>query len=149
VLRLSTPANSSTTFIGGAGNDTITGGHFSDFYSWGRTSESDTVTDSGGTDRLDILAGVTEEQVWLRRTGNNLELSVIGTSDRLTINGWYSNAANRVESFRLSDGQALLASQAQQLVDAMASFAPPAMGQTSLPENYQTALNPVIAANWV
>jgi hypothetical protein len=149
VLRLSTPANSSTTFIGGTGNDTITGGHFSDFYSWGRTSESDTVTDSGGTDRLDILAGVTEEQVWLRRTGNNLELSVIGTSDRLTINGWYSNAANRVESFRLSDGQALLASQAQQLVDAMASFAPPAMGQTTLPANYQTALNPVIAANWV
>jgi hypothetical protein len=30
----------------------------------------------------------------------------------------------------------------------MAAFAPPAAGQTSLPPNYQTALNPVIAANW-
>ncbi|MFM2344165.1 MAG: hypothetical protein RLZZ210_775 [Pseudomonadota bacterium] len=30
----------------------------------------------------------------------------------------------------------------------MASFAPPTMGQTTLPQNYQDSLNPVIAANW-
>lgn len=30
----------------------------------------------------------------------------------------------------------------------MAVFAPPAVGQTSLPANYQEALNPLIAANW-
>ena len=36
------------------------------------------MTDAGGTDCLDILAGVTEDQVWLRQIGNNLELSVIG-----------------------------------------------------------------------
>jgi hypothetical protein len=30
----------------------------------------------------------------------------------------------------------------------MAAFAPPAAGQTSLPSDYQSALAPVIAANW-
>lgn len=36
----------------------------------------------------------------------------------------------------------------QSLVDAMAAFSPPSAGQTTLPAGYQTALNPVIAANW-
>jgi hypothetical protein len=30
----------------------------------------------------------------------------------------------------------------------MAAFAPPAAGQTTLPTDYQTALNPIIAASW-
>jgi hypothetical protein len=30
----------------------------------------------------------------------------------------------------------------------MAAFAPPAAGQTTLPDDYRTALQPVIAANW-
>ena len=34
------------------------------------------------------------------------------------------------------------------LVDAMAGFAPPAMGQTQLTAAYAQALNPTIAANW-
>jgi hypothetical protein len=36
----------------------------------------------------------------------------------------------------------------QNLVDAMAAFAPPAPGQTTLPPEYASQLNPVIAANW-
>ncbi|MBX9717103.1 MAG: hypothetical protein K2X42_10965, partial [Burkholderiaceae bacterium] len=144
---------------GGAGNDTYTGGLGSDtlndtsatsndIYVWGRAQGADIVTDAGGTDRLDILAGVTEDQIWLRQVDNNLELSVIGTTDRLTINGWYASPSRQIESFRLADGQALLASQVQQLVDAMAAFAPPTAGQTTLPPNYAAALNPVIAPSW-
>jgi hypothetical protein len=30
----------------------------------------------------------------------------------------------------------------------MAAFAPPPMGQTSLPDSYQAALAPVLAASW-
>jgi hypothetical protein len=30
----------------------------------------------------------------------------------------------------------------------MAAFAPPALGITTLPLDYQAALNPLIAANW-
>ena len=61
----------------------------------------------------------------------------------------HSGSANHVEQFKTSDGKTLLDSQVQNLVSAMAAFAPPAAGQTTLPANYATALAPVLAANWV
>jgi hypothetical protein len=80
--------------------------------------------------------------------GNNLELSILGTEDKVTLNNWYSGGAYHVEQFKTSDSKVLLDSQVDVLVAAMAGFAPPAPGQTSLPPDYQAALNPVIAANW-
>lgn len=138
------------TYRGGAGTDTLndTATSSDDLYIWGRGEGADTLTDAGGNDRLDILAGVSADQLWFRRVGNNLEMSVIGSTDRFTINGWYSSAANQVETFRLSSGHTLLASQVQQLVNAMAAFAPPVAGQTTLPPEYAGTLQPLIAANW-
>ena len=138
------------TYIGGLGSDVLTDASTlsNDVYVWGRGEGADVLTDAGGVDRIDVLAGAADSQIWLRQVGSNLELSVIGTADSLTISNWYANSANRIESFKLADGQALMASQVQQLVDAMAAFAPPAAGQTTLPANYQTALNPVIAPSW-
>ena len=43
---------------------------------------------------------------------------------------------------------ALLESQVDVLVQAMAAFAPPGAGQTTLPSNYQQALAAVLAVNW-
>lgn len=144
---------------GGEGNDSLVGGadtdtliddstSSDDIYVWGRAQGADNLTDSGGTDRLDILAGVTANQLWFRHLGSNLEISVIGTSDSFTINNWYGSAANQVETVKLSDGKTLTADKVDNLVNAMAAFTPPAAGQTTLAANYQTALNPVIAANW-
>ena len=53
-----------------------------------------------------------------------------------------------VEQFKTSDGRTLLDSKGQDLVSAMAAFAPPALGQTTLPSSYQTTLLPIIAADW-
>ncbi|MBC7701375.1 calcium-binding protein, partial [Aquabacterium sp.] len=147
------------TLAGGGGNDTYRGGlgadalvaasgTSNDTYIWGRGEGADTLSDAGGTDQLSVLVGVTADQLWLRHVGNNLELSVIGTTDKFTINNWYTAVANQVESVKLSDGKALIASKVENLVNAMAGFTPPAAGQTTLPANYQTSLNPVIAANW-
>jgi Ca2+-binding RTX toxin-like protein len=147
------------TLTGGGGNDTYQGGQgadalsatsttSNDVYIWGRGEGADTLTDAGGTDQLQVLAGVTSDQVWLRHVSNNLEASVIGTTDTFTITNWYTSAANQVESLKLADGKMLTAVNAQKLVDAMASFSPPAQGQTTLPANYQSALSTVIAANW-
>jgi hypothetical protein len=79
---------------------------------------------------------------------NDLQLTLIGTDDMLTVRNWYSDSAHRVDGFDLGSGKRLLEGQVDALVSAMASFAPPAPGQTSIPTAYQTALNPVIAANW-
>jgi hypothetical protein len=39
-------------------------------------------------------------------------------------------------------------SQLQNLTKAMPAFSPPAAGQTSLPANELTALQPMLAADW-
>jgi hypothetical protein len=91
---------------------------------------------------------IASDNLWFRHVGNNLEISIIGTSDAFTVSNWYLGSQYHVEQFKTSDGKTLLDSQVQKLVDAMASFTPPAAGQTTLPDNYAVALEPVIAANW-
>ncbi|MEY4765758.1 MAG: hypothetical protein RI907_2431, partial [Pseudomonadota bacterium] len=145
-----TGAGGNDTFRGGLGTDTLNSSSTTsnDTYIWGRGEGADALTDTGGVDQLQILAGVTADQVWLRQVGSNLEVSVIGTTDKFTVNNWYTATANQVESFKLADGKTLTSGNVQKLVSAMASFTVPAQGQTTLPASYQTTLNPVIAANW-
>lgn len=92
--------------------------------------------------------GIALAQLWFQQVGNNLEVKVIGTTDAMTVTDWYLGSAHQVEQFRVDGNKTLLASDVQNLVQAMASFAPPAAGQTTLPQNYQDSLNTVIAANW-
>lgn len=80
--------------------------------------------------------------------GDNLEVKVIGTSDAMTVTDWYLGSRHQVEQFKVDGDKTLLSSDVHNLVQAMASFAPPAAGQTTLPQNYQDSLNSVIAANW-
>jgi hypothetical protein len=60
----------------------------------------------------------------------------------------YPGSPSHIEAIKTSDGKTLLDSQVQNLVNAMAAFAPPAAGQTTLSAAYQTSLAPVLAANW-
>ena len=141
------------TLDGNAGADTLTGGTGNDTYLLGRGYGVDTVVEndstSGNTDIAKFLAGVANDQVWFLRSGNNLEASIIGTSDKFILKDWYLGSQYHAEQFKTTDGnKTLLDSNVQNLVNAMASFAPPPMGQTTLPPDYQTALAPVIAANW-
>lgn len=140
------------TLSGFAGNDTLIGGLGNDTYILGRGYAADTVVENdataGNTDVAQFLTGVSADQIWFQHVGNNLEASIIGTDDKLVIQDWYTGAADHVEQFKTADGQTLLDSNVVNLVNAMASFAPPAAGQTTLPTNYQASLAPVIAANW-
>ena len=138
--------------VGGAGADTLQGGAGDDTYVLGRGYGADTVVENdataGNTNVAQFLAGIATDQIWFRHLGNDLEVSIIGTSDKATIGNWYSGGQYRVEQFKTADGRILLDSQVENLVSAMASFAPPPAGQTTLNPNYQAELNPVIAANW-
>ncbi|HCF9255606.1 TPA: hypothetical protein NI610_006634, partial [Pseudomonas aeruginosa] len=153
--------NGSNSLTGSAGNDrldgkggtdTLTGGVGNDTYLLGRGYGADTVVENdataGNTDVAQFLGGIAIDQLWFSKTSNNLEVSVIGTADKMIVKDWYLGSAYRVEQFATADGMTLLDSQVQSLVNAMAAFAPPAAGQTVLPENYQAALASVIATNW-
>ena len=96
-----------------------------------------------------IGTGVIAEQVWLRQVGNDLEVSIIGTANSAKVKGWYgTDAESKIDSVQLSDGRSLLASEVQTLVEAMAAFAPPALGQTTLTNEQQAALSTVITTSW-
>jgi Ca2+-binding RTX toxin-like protein len=140
------------TLDGKAGDDILVGGTGNDTYVLDRGYGSDTIREndatSGNTDVAQFMAGIGSDQIWLQHVGNNLEASIIGTTDKLIFENWYSGSAYHVEQLKTSDNKMLLDSRVDNLVQAMASFAPPSMGQTTLQPDYQTALAPVIAANW-
>ncbi|GJN52318.1 calcium-binding protein [Pseudomonas tohonis] len=143
---------------GGAGNDTLSGDAGDDVLVGGTGSDRYILSSGGGRDRIvesesqvgdiDIAVfSVAYDQLWFRKIDNDLEVSVIGKSDQLLIEDWYLGSAHHVEQFQ-TGGKTLIDSQVQNLVSAMAAFAPPPSGQTTLPGSYQTALATIIAANW-
>lgn len=140
------------TLEGGTGNDTLLGQSGNDTYIFNRGDGSDNWTDSDATaGNVDIArfgADISDDQIWFRQVGNDLEASIIGTTDKTVIKNWYSGSANHIERFESGNGKVLLDSQVDALISVMAGFSPPASGQTTLPANYQQALAPVLAANW-
>jgi Ca2+-binding RTX toxin-like protein len=146
-------ANNSLT--GGAGIDTLIGGAGADTYLFKRGSGQDTIIDFDSTPGVkDILrfndTAVSANQLWFRKAGatNDLEISVIGTTDKVTVKDWYVGPATRIEEIYDGSGKKLVAADVANLVNAMASFAPPASGQLTLPQSTATSLNPTITANW-
>jgi Ca2+-binding RTX toxin-like protein len=140
------------TLTGQGGNDVLVGGQGGDTYGFAVGDGQDLIVDSdtsaGVQDTLSFGAGIAADQLWLRHVGNDLEVSVIGTSDHVTIADWYSGSAHQIETMAVASGLQLLSSSVNSLVEAMAAFSPPAAGQTTLPVSYQSSLGGVIAANW-
>jgi Ca2+-binding RTX toxin-like protein len=137
---------------GGAGNDQLAGLEGNDTYVFGQGYGNDVIYDydstTGNTDAVQFLSGVATDQLWFRQVNSDLEVSVIGSNDKVTLAAWYQGSQSHVEQFKTADGHILLDSSVENLVQAMAAFAPPPAGQTTLPQDYAATLNPVIAANW-
>jgi len=139
------------TLYGNTGNDTLIGGTGNDIYMFNRGSGQDTIVDTdataGNTDVLLFGAGIATNQLWFKHVGKDLEVSIIGGTDKARIQNWYGGGKNQVEQIRVAN-KTLRNTDVEKLVQAMSSLSVPASGQTTLPTNYQTTLAPVIAANW-
>ena len=138
------------TLNGMGGNDILMGGLGGDRYlfstDFGQDRIVETESDPGDLD-VAVFSGVNFDQLWFRRAGDHLEVSVIGTQNRVTVESWYVGAQHHVEKFQ-AGSRNLLDTKVDNLVNAMAGFTPPPSGVTTLPPNYAAALNPVLAANW-
>ncbi|WP_225200042.1 calcium-binding protein [Herbaspirillum sp. alder98] len=144
---------------GGLGNDRLRGGPGNDRYVFELGDGQDRILNGRSTDDLDVVqfaGGITAEQLWFRKTGKNLEVSVIGTDDSVTIVDWYADDARRVDRFDLipdasyyeSGTRSLDMEKVEALVQAMSAFSPPPEGTTSLPQDYLAVLAPPLAAGW-
>jgi Ca2+-binding RTX toxin-like protein len=138
------------TLAGGKGNDSLIGGKGNDTYLFNRGEGQDVIVDTDSTwfnsDLLKV-GGATSKQLWLTRSGSNLDIKILGTTDKVTVQNWFAGSSNQVEKITASDGKSLSASKVQALVNAMASFTPPA-DAASLPANTPTAVTKLIASSW-
>ncbi|MQQ37785.1 calcium-binding protein, partial [Pseudomonas sp. SZ57] len=136
---------------GGTGNDSLIGGDGSDTYEINIGSGRDVINNydvSSGTDVLQFGTEVSLDDLWFRRSGSDLEVSIIDTSDKVVVSNWYAANDYQVDQFKTADGKTLLDSQVQSLVDSMASFGVDAGAERNLTAAQQTQLDAVLAANW-
>ncbi len=112
---------------GGAGNDTLIGGPGADDYLFGRGWGVDTIQENDSTanvtDRVLFGAGIVQADTNYVRSGNNLEVRINGSADKLVVKDWYLGSKYQVEQFRYVDGSMVTNSQVAGLIGAMAGFA--------------------------
>ncbi|MEH6478161.1 MAG: calcium-binding protein, partial [Sneathiella sp.] len=136
---------------GGAGDDTISGGHGADSYIFARGDGQDVIDDNasdGASDTLVLDTGIDHDQLWFEQTGDDLLISVIGTSDQITVANWYASADNKIEGIETGDGKVADFSGVDALVSAMASFSPPGGAATDLSDPTYDPLDSVLTTNW-
>lgn len=75
---------------GAAGNDVLTGGQGADTYVVALGGGSDLLSNADtdlAADRVVFGAGIAEDQLWFQRSGNDLVVSVLGGTERATLQG--------------------------------------------------------------
>ncbi|MCO4856252.1 hypothetical protein MKD49_07120 [Herbaspirillum sp. WGmk3] len=123
---------------GGKGNDLLIGGAGNDSYRFAKGDGQDAVYDhdaaKGNVDTLSFT-DARQDNLWFSKAGQDLRIKVLGTTDQVTVKDWYAGAAgttdNHIERIKTADGKSLLDTDVEKLVQAMASFAPPAATQTT------------------
>jgi len=81
--------------IGGAGNDMLYGGDGNDIYRFGSAWGNDTIYDISGND---ILSFDGDYDFTYSKLGNNLTISNLQTTDKITILNWFANPNYVIET---------------------------------------------------
>lgn len=102
----------------------------------------------GAMGTLQFGKEVLPEQLWFKHQGDDLLISLIGSEQRVTLHDWYADAPARSRDIVAGNGQRLWERDVDQLVQAMAAFAPPGALASRVDAAQALALQPVLAANW-
>jgi Ca2+-binding RTX toxin-like protein len=95
--------------IGGRGNDVLMGGLGNDIYVLRAGDGQDTLTETGGANKIKLAEGITAGQVSLRRSSGNLMLMVTA-GESMTVSGMFNASTGAVienkaiHSIEFSDG---------------------------------------------
>ncbi len=121
-------------FDGGAGNDTIYGYGGGDTYNFGRGDGSDTIYESIASvyedlpDTLAFKSGVSPLDVTFSKSGSDLIAKINGTSDQVTVAGFFTTYQYQIENFTFADGTTYDVTE----VTALANRAPATSGNDTL-----------------
>ncbi|MDV6345864.1 calcium-binding protein [Nitrosomonas sp. Is37] len=137
---------------GGAGaNDYLTGDGGNDTYLFNTADGKDTInnydTEVASFDILRIT-DVSFENLWFSRSGNNLQLNIVGTDDQLTITNWYSGDIYQLNQI-ITGSSILLNKHVDQLVSAMSSYEVPSGAGNVISQDVMDALQSVFTEVWL
>ena len=98
--------------IGGEGSDSLNGGVGSDVYVYSRGDGSDVIQDADSSgidvDVIQFTGGIVPQDIEVvRADSGDLEILISGTSDRITVKGWFASPQNRIEKLKFADGTTL------------------------------------------
>jgi Ca2+-binding RTX toxin-like protein len=150
----SDPGTGNDQLTGGQGNDVLIGGVGNDTYRINRDEGQDTLQEadatSGNTDTLLYGMTINPLDLVLSRQANDRRLTIHGGTESVTIQNWYTSpGTNQVETIQAGNGQTLLNTQVDQLVQAMATFTQ----QTGLSwdqaiDQQPAQVQSILAASW-
>ena len=103
---------------------------------------------SGSMGQLVFGQDISPERLWFQHEGQDLQISVIGSQQEVTLHNWYAATPERPRDIMTGDRHRLLGNDVENLVQAMAAFAPAAPATMTFGAAEQQALQPVLAANW-
>ncbi|MBR7003024.1 MAG: hypothetical protein IKI11_10265, partial [Neisseriaceae bacterium] len=105
---------------GGSGNDVMQGGLGNDTYIFNRGDGQDTISDTLGNDTLKIGANL--QDLWFAKDGKNINISIIGTDDVITIEQG-TTLLHRIENIELDDGNSLNFKDMNNIINQQSHFA--------------------------
>ena len=140
------------TFRGGVGtNDYITGDEGNDIYLFQIADGKDTINNyDTNLASIDILkiTDATFENLWFSRSGNNLQINIVGTDDQLTIANWYSSDIYQLNEIHA--GSAILSNEhVDLLVSAMSPYAVPSGEGSFISPEIMGGLQPLFTEVWL
>lgn len=141
------------TLVGGGGADALLGGAGSDIYLAGWGSGADRIIENDSTagtaDSLEFQGNVRPIDIILARNGNNLLLTLGSGPDSVSIQDWYLGPERRLELLRAGSTGVLVASQVDQLIQAMATYsAASGLSWADAARLRPAEVESVLAAHW-
>jgi serralysin len=120
-----TVSGSGDTLIAGSGATVMTNTGTLGFYDYGQGAGSATIVNGApsnwtASNELDFGSGLNSENLCFEKSGNNLQIDIMGTTNEVTVQGWFSSPSSQLQE--ITAGGLKLDSQLSQLVQAMASY---------------------------
>jgi Ca2+-binding RTX toxin-like protein len=141
------------TLDSGAGNNILVGGANATYlYHAGDGSDviiNGVASETTATGTLDFGATLSADNFWFVKSGNDLQIDVLGTHEQVTIADWFAGGSHQLQEIKA--GGVEIDASVQQLVQAMADYAAAHPGfdpaaSAQMPSDAH--LHTVLAASW-
>ena len=132
---------------GGAGNDYLDGGAGDDTYLFRAGDGQDTINNTGGGNDLLKFVDIDPAELWFGKSGNHLTIGLIGSTDKVTVNNWFTNYDYKIDTIE-AGGSCIIESQVALMVQAMATIGAPAGVDGGWTEEQRESLAPVLSTYW-